>query len=150
MRVLVTGGAGFIGSMLVDRLLAHGHEVFVVDDLSSGKLANLDDARRERSVHFHRFDIGSEKVREAVSPARPGGVCHLAAQPAVPVSVSDPILDARVNVVGLLNVLEACVAGGVRKVVFSSSGGTIYGEQTKLPVSEKASGRPTSPYGITK
>ncbi len=150
MRVLVTGGAGFIGSTVVDLLVAHGHEVAVVDDLSSGKLANLEDARREGKVGIHRFDIRTAGVRDLIVGARPEVILHLAAQPAVPASVTDPVHDAQVNVLGLLNVLEAGVAAEVRKVVFSSSGGTIYGTQQRFPVKETARGRPTSPYGITK
>jgi UDP-glucose 4-epimerase len=150
MRVLVTGGAGFIGSNLVDRLLAHGHQVFVVDDLSFGKLTNLDDARAEGGVHFHQFDVRSPGMRDVVTRTQPEVVCHLAAQGAVPRSVAEPIYDAEVNVIGLLNVLEACVVAGVRKVVFASSGGTIYGPQAELPVAETAVGVPGSPYGITK
>lgn len=150
MRVLVTGGAGFIGSTVVDRLLAHAHEVFVIDDMSSGSLVNLEDAREQGSVHFQRMDIRSDALRDLLSRVRPEAVCHLAAQPAVPGSVADPSHDASVNVTGLLNLLVGCVAYGVRKVVFSSSGGTIYGTQTVFPVTEEASGRPISPYGISK
>lgn len=150
MRVVVTGGAGFIGSMLTDRLLAHGNEVLVVDDLSTGHLANLTEARREGKVKFHRFDIRSDGVRELFTQWRPEVVFHLAAQGSVPASVADPLNDAHVNIIGLLRVLDACVAVGVRKIVFSSSGGTIYGPQDDLPVAETAVGRPMSPYGITK
>jgi UDP-glucose 4-epimerase len=150
MRTAVTGGAGFIGSVLTDRLLAHGNEVLVVDDLSTGHLANLTEARREGKVKFHRFDIRSDGVRELFSQWRPEVVFHLAAQGSVPASVADPLHDAHVNSIGLLRVLDACVATGVRKVVFSSSGGTIYGPQDDLPVLETAVGRPMSPYGITK
>jgi UDP-glucose 4-epimerase len=150
MRALVTGGAGFIGSALVERLVAHGHEVYVVDDLSSGRLANLDEARREGHMKFHRFDIRSDNMRELFTQTAPEVVLHLAAQASVPSSVADPVKDAEINIIGLLHVLDACVAAKVRKIVFSSSGGTIYGPQTKLPVRETASGRPISPYGITK
>jgi UDP-glucose 4-epimerase len=149
MRTLVTGGGGFIGSTLVDALLAEGHEVLAVDDLSTGKLSNLDDARR-KSVKFHRFDIRSDGVAEIFAQAEPEVVFHLAAQASVPASVADPIRDATVNVIGLLRVLDACVHAGVRKVVFASSGGTIYGRQKTLPTKETATGRPESPYGITK
>ena len=150
MKVLVTGGAGFIGSALVDALLAHGHEVYVVDDLSAGRLPNLDDARREKGMTFHRYDIGSEAVGDLIQSVRPGVVFHLAAQSSVPKSVADPVHDARVNVLGLLRILDACVAAEVGKFVFASSGGTIYGTQTQLPIKETAIGRPMSPYGITK
>jgi UDP-glucose 4-epimerase len=149
MRVLVTGGAGFIGSNVVDRLLAHGHEVYVVDDLVTGKLPNLDEARRNR-VKFHRFDIRSEGFGDLVPQVEPEVVLHLAAQASVAASVADPILDAQTNIIGLLRVLDACVAARVRKIVFAASGGTIYGVQKKFPIPETAVGRPISPYGITK
>jgi len=150
MRALVTGGAGFVGSNVVDRLMAHGHEVYVVDDLASGKLSNLDEARRGGGVKFHRFDIRSPGFGDLVHQVKPEVVLHLAAQQSVPASVADPIRDAEINVIGLLRVLDACVSAEVRKIVFTSSGGVIYGTQKKLPVPETAHGRPISPYGITK
>jgi UDP-glucose 4-epimerase len=149
-RALVTGGAGFIGSAVVDALAAHGYEVYVVDDLSSGRLANLEEVRRRSPVKFHRFDICTERTADLFRQVSPEVVMNLAAQPSVPASVADPVHDARVNVVGLLRVLEACVSAGVRKVVHASSGGTIYGVQRRFPVKETARGRPVSPYGITK
>lgn len=150
MRVLVTGGAGFIGSTVVENLAAHGFDVYVVDNLSSGRLANLDDARAQAPTKFHRFDIRSEKLSELLAQVQPEVVFNLAAQPSVPASLADPVLDAEVNIVGFVRVLQACVASGARKIVHASSGGTIYGTQRKLPVTEKATGRPVSPYGITK
>lgn len=150
MRALVTGGAGFIGSTVTDRLIAHGYEVYVVDDLSSGKLENLEEARRQGSITFHRYDVASEAIGDVFDRVRPYIVIHFAAQPSVPASVADPVLDANTNVLGLLRVLDASVAAKVQKVVFSSSGGTIYGSQDALPVPETAVGRPESPYGITK
>lgn len=150
MKVLVTGGAGFVGSTVVSAMAAHGHEVYVVDDLSSGKLPNLEEVRRTARITFHRFDICSEQIADLMDQVRPEVVCNLAAQPGVPASVADPIHDANVNVIGLLRVLGACVGAGVRKVVHASSGGTIYGAQRKLPITERATGRPESPYGITK
>jgi UDP-glucose 4-epimerase len=154
MKALVTGGAGFIGSTLVDRLLAAGDAVDVVDNLSSGNLANLADARSQTAAEFsfHQLDICSESVSELIERRQPEVVFHLAAQADVRVSVSNPALDARINVLGSLNVLEGARRAGSRKVVFASSGGTIYGEPdpSDLPVTEAHPLRPLSPYGITK
>jgi UDP-glucose 4-epimerase len=155
MRVLVTGAAGFIGSNLVDRLLADGHTVVGVDDLSSGKLANLADARaankeRRGAFSFVRMSVTSPDFAGAVAKASPEVICHLAAQIDVRKSVADPVYDATVNVVGTINVLQAAVAASVRKVVFTSSGGSIYGTQTRLPVSERVRPAPESPYAASK
>jgi len=154
MKGLVTGGAGFIGSTLVDRLLAEGWAVDVVDNLSSGNLANLAGARSDRSheFSFHQIDITDDGVTELIERRSPDVVFHLAAQADVRVSVSNPALDARINVIGAINVLEGARRGGASKVVFASSGGTIYGEvdPTDLPVTEAHPLRPLSPYGITK
>lgn len=158
MRVLVTGAAGFIGSHLVDRLLAEGEEVLAVDDLSSGSLANLADARRSRTgkLTFQRVDVTSNALGELVKRQRPEVVFHLAAQVDVRRSVSDPIHDANVNVLGTLNVLQSASSAGARKVVFTSSGGCIYGEpdRSRLPVTEDQvylpESLPESPYGVSK
>jgi UDP-glucose 4-epimerase len=154
VRTLVTGGAGFIGSTLVDRLLAEGHAVDVVDDLSSGSLANLADARSDRrhEVTFHHHDVRDDSTVELVARRRPEVVFHLAAQADVRVSVARPAYDAEINVLGTLNVLEGARAAGARKVVFASSGGTIYGEvaDDDLPVKESQPQRPLSPYGVAK
>lgn len=150
MRILVTGAAGFIGSHLVDRLVADGHRVTGLDDLSTGKLANLADARRGKGFGFHRFDITSTDLLELVARDRPDVVCHLAAQMDVRRSVADPLHDTRTNVLGTVNVLEACVRAGVPRVVFASSGGTVYGEPPSLPVTERAALHPQSPYGAAK
>jgi UDP-glucose 4-epimerase len=152
VRALVTGGAGFIGSHLVDRLLAEGHTVSVIDDLSSGRLANLAEARRHAAGHLDliTLDISRPETVEAVVRASPGVVFHLAAQADVRVSVARPVFDAQVNLIGTLNVLEGARLAGADKVVFASSGGTIYGEPTDLPVSEDAPMLPLSPYGVAK
>ncbi len=154
MKALVTGGAGFIGSTLVDRLLAEGHQVDVVDNLSSGNLANLADARASagHEVNFHQIDIRDEGLGELMARQAPEVVFHLAAQADVRVSVARPVFDAEVNVVGSLNVLEGARAAGARKVVFASSGGTIYGEPdpSELPVKESHPQQPLSPYGVAK
>jgi UDP-glucose 4-epimerase len=151
--VLVTGGAGFIGSHLCDRLLAEGHRVVAVDDLSSGRIANLSEARGYgKDFTFFNMDVRADGLLPMFERHRPEVVMHLAAQPAVPDSVKDPVHDASVNVMGLLNVLECCVKTGVRKVVYAASGGTIYGEPRKIPTKESGAsgGHPVSPYGISK
>src|SRR2546423_6299918 len=152
MRALVTGGAGFIGSNLVDRLLAEGHEVDVVDDLSTGNLANLAAARAESAhkLSFQRIDIRDPAVVDLIQRRKPEVVFHLAAQADVRVSVERPGFDAEVNILGSVNVLEGARLGGARKVVFASSGGTIYGEPEELPVRESHPQRPLSPYGAAK
>lgn len=154
MRTLVTGGAGFIGSTLVDRLLAEGHQVDVIDDLSTGSLANLATARSsgDRVFSFHQADIRSPEIGELVARRKPEVVFHLAAQADVRVSVARPVFDADVNILGSLNILEAARRAGARKVVFASSGGTIYGDPdaSALPIKETQPRRPLSPYGVAK
>ena len=150
---LVTGGAGFIGSHLCDRLLAEGKRVVAVDDLSSGRIANLAEARSYgQQLTFHTIDIRHPEIRALFERYRPEVVLHTAAQPSVAVSIKDPALDASINLIGLLNVLECAAGTGVRKVVFAASGGTLYGEPKTLPVKENARNRakPISPYGISK
>lgn len=152
MRALVTGGAGFIGSTLVDRLLSEGHDVDVVDDLSSGTLANLSDARsqRERRFTFQRLDVRSGAVIEYLQHRKPEVVFHLAAQASVVVSVERPTLDAEVNILGSLNVIQGALAAGTRKVVFAGSGGTLYGIPESIPTREGHPQHPLSPYGVSK
>jgi UDP-glucose 4-epimerase len=154
VKALVTGGAGFIGSTLVDRLLSEGHSVDVIDDLSSGSLANLSDARAERTsrLTFHQLDIRSPSVVELMERRQPEVVFHLAAQISVRESVNRPAYDADINIIGGINVLEGARSAGARKVVFASSGGTIYGapDPEDLPVKESQPQRPLSPYGIAK
>jgi UDP-glucose 4-epimerase len=158
VRVLVTGAAGFIGSHLVDRLLGEGEEVLAVDNLSSGRLANLADARRSPTgkLTFQRVDVTSNALGELVKRQKPEVVFHLAAQVDVRKSVSDPLHDATVNILGTLNVLQSAAEVGARKVVFTSSGGCIYGEPApeRLPVTEDQvfwpESLPESPYGVSK
>jgi UDP-glucose 4-epimerase len=153
-RVLVTGGAGFIGSTLVDRLVDEAHTVVVVDDLSTGKLANLERARDVAGdrLAFHQVDIATPDVAEVVAAGEPEVVLHLAAQIDVRHSVADPVHDAMVNVIGTVRLLEAARRAGVRKFVIATSGGTIYGEPPAdaLPVAEDFDGHPGSPYGASK
>src|SRR5256714_6821143 len=148
MRILVTGGAGFIGSHIVDQCIAAGHEVAVVDNLwdeGGGKKANLNP-----QAGFYHVDITDEASLDHVfDEVRPEIVSHQAAQHSVSVSTKTPKLDARVNVLGLLNVLTNCTRVGTRKIVFASSGAT-YGTPVRLPIDEDVPQRPESPYGITK
>jgi UDP-glucose 4-epimerase len=158
MKIMVTGAAGFIGSHLVDRLLHEGEEVIGVDNLSSGRLSNLADARNSQlgKFTFHRVDITSTALGDLIKRVKPELIFHLAAQVDVRKSVADPIHDAMVNVVGTLNLLQAAAATGTGKVVFTSSGGCIYGEpdESRLPVTEEQvylpESMPESPYGVSK
>jgi UDP-glucose 4-epimerase len=145
MKVLVTGGAGFIGSHVVDRLVEEGHDVVVVDNLATGKRKNVN-----RAASLYKLDILSRRLERVFRNERPNIVIHLAAQVSVRRSVDDPVVDAQVNVLGTLNVLQQAVKHGARKVVFSSSGGAIYGEQEIYPAPESHPTNPLSPYGISK
>lgn len=145
MRVLVTGGAGFIGSHVVDRLAADGHAVAVVDNLSSGRQELVTAA-----AELHVCDIRSVRLDAVLGATRPDALVHLAAQPAVARSVTDPLLDASVNVLGTLSVLKACERAGVRDVVYISTGGAAYGDTDVLPTPEDHPTRGTSPYGVSK
>jgi UDP-glucose 4-epimerase len=154
MRTLVTGGAGFIGSNLVDRLLAEGHEVDVIDDLSTGSLINLAEARANggRALTVHRLDIRLSDVIDVIERRKPQVIFHLAAQADVRNSVKDPVFDAEVNIVGTLKVVTGAIAAGTERIVFAGSGGTLYGDPVPedLPVRESHPHRPLSPYGVSK
>jgi len=153
VTVIVTGGAGFIGSTLVDRLLADGESVVVIDNLASGNLDNLRGAREHGSaLRFHEIDVRSPELPALFASIEPEVVFHLAAQADVRVSVARPLFDAEVNVLGGLNVIESGRLAGARKIVVASSGGTIYGEPSPeaLPVDESHPQHPVSPYGVAK
>lgn len=148
LRVLVTGGAGFIGSHTVDRFLAEGFEVVVLDDLRSGRLENVSQHAGERGFRFVRGDVrDSGLVRELVSDV--DCVVHLAALISVPESIKDPVLTNDVNVNGTLNLLKACVDFGVKRFVYASSC-AVYGNAESLPIKEDCPARPESPYGVSK
>src|SRR4051795_4953868 len=150
MRALVTGGAGFIGSNLVDALLDRGDEVTVVDDLSTGRVENLDGARR-RGIAFHECDIpAAERLRTVFSGTHPECVFHLAAQIDVRKSIEDPAWDAGINVGGTINVLDAAHRAGVGRVVNTSTGGAIYGDVDAIPTPESTPPRPMAAYGTSK
>ncbi len=145
MRVLVTGGAGFIGSNVADYLTERGVEVHVIDDLSTGFLENV-----SHGIDFHELDIRSEEASELI---RHGGfdvICHHAAQMDVRRSVREPLFDADVNICGTLNILEAASDGGVQRVVYASTGGAVYGEPDAIPVDESHSVNPICHYGVSK
>lgn len=152
MKALVTGGAGFIGSTLTDRLLAEGYEVDVVDDLSTGSLANVAEARTRRrgKFTFHRLDIRTAEMADLIGHRRPEIIFHLAAQADVRLSVNRPAYDAEVNILGSLNVFQGALAAGTGKIVLAGSGGTLYGVPEDVPVREGHPQRPVSPYGVAK
>lgn len=145
MKILVTGGAGFIGSNVVDGYIGAGHEVIVVDNLCSGKMRNLNPKAR-----FYLMDVRSAEIGKLFELEKPDVVNHHAAQMSVPASVEDPLYDADVNVKGFINILEAARTSGVKKVIFISSGGAIYGEAEEYPTTEMCRPVPLSPYAITK
>lgn len=146
MKVLVTGGAGFIGSSLVDRLVSKGYEVIVVDSLVVG---NRDYIHKE--VRFHQADITDPtRLNNIFAIEKPEVVYHLAAQTMLRKSIEDPVGDAKTNIIGTINVLEACKNNDVRKIIYTSTGGARVGEPDYLPVDEKHPLRPSSPYGISK
>ncbi len=145
MRILVTGGAGFIGSHVAEIYLGAGHEVWIVDDLSTGKPTNV-----PSEAHFVQADITDAAVRRLLVDERIEVVNHHAAQMDVRRSVADPLFDARVNILGLLNILEGARQAHCQRLIFASSGGTVYGEQDSFPATEDHATRPISPYGVSK
>lgn len=145
MRVLITGGAGFIGSHVADACMAAGHTVSVVDDLSCGKRSNVPDG-----AAFYEIDIRSDGLAGVFSELAPEVVLHQAAQMNVTYSVEQPQVDASINVLGSVNVLQQCVRHKVRKIIYASSAGAVYGEPTALPVTEETVPKPISHYGASK
>ncbi len=145
MKILVTGGAGFIGSNLVDELIEEGHRVTVIDDMSSGERAYLNP-----KAEFYEMDILSGGLRDILRKGNFSHVIHLAAQISVVRSLDDPVLDARVNIVGGVNLLENCRRFGVKKFIYGNSGGAMSGDQNSLPMKETDPVNPESPYGVSK
>ncbi|EKD26539.1 MAG: hypothetical protein ACD_79C01131G0005 [uncultured bacterium] len=147
MKILVTGGAGFIGSHLVDRYLSLGHEVCIIDNLVTGDKSNINPKAK-----FINADITDKAIVDIICAEKFDIVSHHAAQIDVRIAVEDPIYDARVNILGSLNILNACVQSKVKRIIFASSGGAVYGEipEKKLPPGEKFQINPISPYGVTK
>jgi UDP-glucose 4-epimerase len=150
MKILVTGGAGFIGSHLVDALIARGHRVIVIDNLSTGKKENIN-----KKAKFYKIDICSPKIGEIFKKEKPEIVFHLAAQINVRKSVEDPLFDAKVNILGSLNVIQNFLKPRTSNLkhptfIFASTGGAIYGEAKKIPTPEDYPANPISPYGIAK
>ncbi len=143
--ILVTGGAGFIGSHVVDAFIKAGHTVIVVDDLSSGSVKHV-----HKDAVFYEMDIRSPQLQEVFAAHAPTIVSHHAAQIDVRKSVEDPLYDADVNIRGTINLLEMCVAHGIKKFLFASTGGAIYGSPTDLPADETCPPKPESPYGTSK
>jgi len=145
MKVLVTGGAGFIGSHLVDALAEHGHSVVVVDNLSTGRRENVNP-----KVRFYEMSICSPQLREVFDEERPEIVNHQAAQTVIQQSVDDPVFDAEQNILGSLNLILQCLRFRVKKIIYASSGGAVYGEPQYRPVDERHPVNPVSQYGVSK
>ncbi len=145
MKILLTGGAGFIGSHCANAFLAKGHKVVIVDNLSSGKRLNV-----PPKTKFYHLDIRDKKLKEIITQERPDCICHHAAHVSVRTSVDDPVMDADINIVGSINLVNMAVKFGIGRFIFSSSGGTVYGEQEEFPAKESHPARPISPHGVAK
>jgi UDP-glucose 4-epimerase len=145
LKVLITGGAGFIGSNVADGLLEKNYQVVIVDDLSNGKEENI-----PKKAKFYKIDIRDKEIQKIFKEEKPDIVIHNAAQLSVRVSVEDPMMDADINIMGGLNVISNCNIYKVKKIIFASSGGTVYGEQEYFPAEEDHPTRPISPYGVAK
>ncbi|MFH1522948.1 MAG: NAD-dependent epimerase/dehydratase family protein [Patescibacteria group bacterium] len=144
-KVFVTGGAGFIGSNLVDELIKDGHRVVIIDNLSTGKKEYLNSKAK-----FYKLDIGSKKIEQVFEKEKPDFVFHLAAQIDVRKSLRDPEYDNKINVLGSLNILENCCKSKVKKIIFASTGGAVYGDAREIPTTENYIPAPMCPYGIHK
>ena len=153
MRVVVTGGAGFIGSTLVDQLVKHGDQVLVIDNFSTGSVKNLEEAENMSTGNLivENCDIRNSETTKLIVDYKPSTIFHLAAQVDVRASVEDPLTDLETNLVGLIRVLEGGRLAKTRKIIFASSGGTIYGEPEakQLPLHEDTPWNPLSPYGVS-
>ncbi|HUE75566.1 MAG TPA: NAD-dependent epimerase/dehydratase family protein [Chloroflexota bacterium] len=145
MKILVTGGAGFIGSHIVDHLMLAGHQVAIVDNFQTGKRDHINPR-----ATLHEMDLRDDSLADLLRSERPQVVCHQAAQASVSVSVREPVYDAEVNIVAAIRLLEAARAAGVRKIIYASSGGACYGEMANPPVNEDTPVNPMSPYAISK
>ena len=145
MKIVVTGGAGFIASHIVDAYLRQGHEVHVIDDFSTGRKLNLNP-----NAVLHQFNVADAEAAKVIQKIQPDVLNHHAAQMDVRHSVEDPLFDARVNILGFLNLLEACKKAGTDRVIFASSGGAIYGDEEPIPADEDHPKKPMSPYGVSK
>jgi UDP-glucose 4-epimerase len=145
MKIVVTGGAGFIASQIVDAYIERGHEVHILDDFSTGQEYNLNP-----NATVHRIDIAGAETAKLIEQIKPDLLSHHAAQMDVRHSVADPAFDARVNIIGFINLLESSKNAGVKKVIFASSGGAVYGEQEVFPAPESHVTQPASPYGVSK
>jgi len=144
MKVLVTGGAGFIGSHIVDNLIENNHEVVILDNLTSGAAQNIN-----KKASFYELDMRQD-LTELFVEEKIDAVCHTAAKTNMRESISDPEADAEINIMGLLNLLKTCIEHGVQKFVFSSTGGALYGDTDIIPTPESEPAQPISPYGISK
>lgn len=145
MKIVITGGAGFIASHIADAYIALGHEVWIIDNLSTGKQENIPE-----KAHFIKMDVNDPAIHDLFSQEKFDIINHHAAQMDVRVSVNDPSHDARINILGGINIYEAAKNSGVKKIIFASSGGTVYGEQEIFPADESHPTKPISPYGVAK